>query len=53
MMIEDVYLGDGVYASFDGYQVWLAVDNHTNKVVAIEPQVWEALKRYMENLNVQ
>jgi hypothetical protein len=23
----DEYLGDGVYASFDGFQVWLAV-NH-------------------------
>lgn len=23
--MEDKYLGDGVYASFDGYQIWLAV----------------------------
>ena len=36
---KDVYLGDGVYASFDGYQIWLAVNDHNNKVIALEPQV--------------
>ena len=40
------YLGDGVYARFDGYQVWLAVNDHTNDVVAIDPYVMEALIRY-------
>lgn len=39
----DRYLGDGVYASFDGYQIWLAVNHHENKVVALEPQVMAAL----------
>jgi hypothetical protein len=28
------YLGDGVYASFDGEHIWLAVNHHSNKVVA-------------------
>ena len=50
---KDVYLGDGVYASFDGYQVWLAVNDHNNKVIALEPQVFEALKLYVEKLNEQ
>ena len=31
---KDVYLGDGVYASFDGFQIWLAVNHHENKVSA-------------------
>ena len=31
MKIEDRYLGDGVYASFDGYQVWLAANHHDEK----------------------
>ncbi len=43
---QDVYLGDGVYASFDGFQIWLAVNHHENKVVAIEPKVMEGLVRY-------
>jgi hypothetical protein len=45
------YLGDGVYASFDGYHVWLAVNDHNNKVVALEPEVFEALVSYVEGLN--
>lgn len=42
----DRYLGDGVYASFDGFQTWLAVNHHENKVVALEPQVMAALFEY-------
>lgn len=42
----DEYLGDGVYASFDGYQIWLAVNDHTNKAVALEPEVMRALVGY-------
>ena len=45
-MTEDIYLGDGVYASFDGYQIWLAVNHHENKQVALEPKVMEALLAY-------
>ena len=43
---HDSYLGDGVYASFDGYQIWLAVNHHENKQVALEPQVLQALIAY-------
>lgn len=43
---QQTYLGDGVYASFDGYQIWLAVNHHTNNVVAIEPSVMESLMHY-------
>jgi len=44
------YLGDGVYASFDGYSVWLAVNHHENNVVALEPQVFARLVQYAESL---
>lgn len=48
---NDGHLGDGVYASFDGYQIWLAVNDHNNKQVALEPSVMKSLieyaKRYM------
>jgi hypothetical protein len=43
---KDAYLGDGVFASFDGYQIWLAVNHHENKQIAIEPKVMEALLAY-------
>jgi hypothetical protein len=46
--MQDVYLGDGVYASFDGFQIWLAVNHHENKVVAIEPKVMETLLGYAQ-----
>ena len=42
------YLGDGVYASFDGYQIWLAANHHENKVVALEPEVFQSLIRYQK-----
>lgn len=44
------YLGDGVYASFDGYHVNLAVNHHENHAVALEPQVLDALTRYVERV---
>jgi hypothetical protein len=44
------YLGDGVYASHDGYQIWLAVNHHENNVVALEPRVLAHLVQYAESL---
>ena len=44
----DAYLGDGVYISFDGYQWWLARNDHRNKVIALEPAVVDALIAYVE-----
>jgi hypothetical protein len=37
------YLGDGVYASFDGWDIWLAVNDHTKRVVCLEPEVMAKL----------
>lgn len=48
--MEDRYLGDGVYASFDGYQIWLANGDQYNKVVALEPAVMIALIKYNNDL---
>lgn len=44
------YLGDGVYASFDGYHINLAVNDRRNHVVALEPAVLEALVRYANSV---
>jgi sulfur transfer complex TusBCD TusB component (DsrH family) len=47
MMNDETYLGDGVYVSFDGYQIWLAVNHHENKVIALEPDVFARLCEYV------
>lgn len=46
--IED-YLGDGVYARFEGSGVWLLANDPlipTNRVY-LEPEAWMALQRFM------
>lgn len=40
------YLGDGVYVSDDGYQLWLSVGHHTNQVVALDREVFTALVQH-------
>ena len=49
------YLGDGVYALFDGYGIWLHANDHKNPTdrVYLEPEVLQGLigfdKRNKEN----
>lgn len=50
-MIKPTYLGDGVYASFDGYNINLAVNDHTNHVVALEPEVMEKLINFRNEID--
>lgn len=48
---EETYLGDGVYARFDGYQVWLRTPRENgDHEIALEPKVYEALTNYVRNL---
>lgn len=42
------YLGDGVYASFDGLYIWL--ETLEGMKIALEPEVQVALDRYKESL---
>ena len=49
---KNEYLGDGVYASFDGYQIWLATNHHENRVIAVEPEVLLRLIEYAQKLGV-
>lgn len=47
--IKDEHLGDGVYASFDGFGIMLdlrAQDNTTK--IFLEPEVLRSLDRYRE-----
>ena len=49
--LESEYLGEGVYVRFDGFQHWLAANDHRNDVVALEPQVLFSLMRYLSRNN--
>lgn len=44
------YIGDGVYVSFDGYNINIAVNHHNNHVVALEPDVINNLKEYFKEI---
>jgi hypothetical protein len=49
----DTYLGDGLYASFDGYQVELYASNGIEKTnsVFLEPWVLSAFLKYVAELS--
>ena len=46
------YLGDGLYASFDGFNIWLSAerDGMTHRV-ALEPSTWNSLQDYVIELD--
>jgi hypothetical protein len=46
------YLGDSVYASFDGYHVWLTTENGygPSNSIGLDPSVLASLDRYVEYL---
>ncbi len=50
-MNEETYIGDGVYASFDGYQIWLRTerDGMTHRI-ALELPVYYELAAYAEKI---
>jgi hypothetical protein len=45
MTSKQTYLGDGVYAEFDGWQIWLGLEKG-ERLIALEPSVMERLKDY-------
>jgi len=49
--VGDRYIGDGVYASFDGYYIWLdtRAQEPVNKI-ALEPGVWEQLEQFVKDV---
>ena len=48
------YLGDGVYAHFDGYSIGLSVNDHRNEpAVWLEPQVLAALNQFAQRMTHQ
>lgn len=49
-MENETYLGDAVYASFDGYQIKLRTGDGNNQVIYLEPSVYAQLRRFVERL---
>ena len=48
---NSVYLGDAVYASFDGWCIWLHLNDHRSPgLIALEPSVLQALIRYAKTV---
>jgi hypothetical protein len=45
------YLGDGVYAWWDGYQVWVQAERDgIRHEIALEPEVLLSLAKYWNNV---
>lgn len=49
---EETYLGDGLYASFDGWQICLRAPREGgDHEVWLEPAVWASLVEYVASLS--
>ena len=49
--LKETYLGDGLYVSFDGYQLILRAPRESgDHFVALEPSVYSALLTYVKRL---
>ena len=52
--MEDAYLGDGVYASFDGYHIVLDLRGQDDSTrILLEPKVIEALLKFRKSVNAR
>lgn len=50
MTIPDEYLGDGVYASFDGYHIVLDLRQQNASKIALEATVLDNLIKYRDGI---
>jgi hypothetical protein len=49
----ETYLGDGLYASFDGFRVWLRAPRpEGDHRVAMEPDTWLALHKWVHSYSL-
>lgn len=54
-LIEPMYLGDGAYVKFDGYQLWVFTSDGSRIInqVALDRSVYYALTQYAKRLGFQ
>ena len=50
---NEKYLGDAVYASFDGFHIWLRAGDGNNNRIALDPAVFKALVEYHSELSAR
>ena len=50
-IVKREYLGDGVYASYDGFHVKLEANIPTTDTIYLDPYVVSALKRYLNRMS--
>ncbi len=52
---EKSYLGDGVYAGFDGYHIVFYLDDGSGPYneISLEPEVLQRLDNYRESLKIK
>ncbi len=52
---KETYLGDGLYASFDGYQIKLRAPDlvEGDRIVYLDERTLEAFERYVECLKTE
>lgn len=51
--MSEEYLGDGVYAEFDGFNIILSLKAQGGERIALEPNVLQALVKYAKGLEKQ
>lgn len=54
-MVKKQYLGDGLYAAFDGYQFVLTAENgiEAYATVCLEPEVLDSFYRYVDHVKTE
>jgi hypothetical protein len=51
---KEIYLGDGLYASFDGFMITLRAPREDgDHWIGLEPEVFNALQRYVKEQYAQ
>lgn len=50
-MENETYLGDAVYASFDGYQIKLRTGDGNAQVIYLEPSVYKGLTEFVSRIS--
>jgi hypothetical protein len=55
MMMKEVYLGDGLYASYDGWQIKLRAPDERggDREVFLEPDVIARFEKYLAELRAE
>lgn len=48
--LPERYIGDAVYVSFDGWNIWLRTGDGNDQRIALEPSVYLGLKRFVSDI---